>query len=472
MNNSKHLSFSQGTERMVEKAVEVIGLAPDIATAIKACTSVLQVKFPVMIKDKVEIFTGWRAVHSTHMLPAKGGIRYATMVNQDEVEALAALMTYKCAIVDVPFGGSKGGLLIDPQKYSRKEMQLITRRFTLELARKGFLNPAANVPAPDMGTGQREMAWMVDTYKHLFPEDINYQACVTGKPVEYGGIHGRTEATGRGVQYGLQEFFRHPDLVKEAGLEGSLQDKRIVMQGFGNVGYHAAKFLSEEDGARIIGVIDRSGIIYSENGLDIEKLLHYKEEHRTLKGFEDLHFDPDGAKGLELECDILIPAASEAQITEENAPRIRARLIAEAANGPVTFDADKILQERGIMILPDAYINAGGVIVSYFEWIRNISHIRLGRLQRRYEEHRNQILTRILQDHIGTSFTDAMAEKIISGAEEIDLVRSGLEDTMRQAFGEIKEVYQTMPEVTDLRTAAYVIAVNKLARTYINIGVY
>src|SRR3990172_5425995 len=212
----KSLSFSQCVNLMADRAFQVLNMDPGVATAIKSCDSIIQVNFPVNIRGRIEVFTGWRATHSTHRLPAKGGIRYATMVDQDEVEALAALMTYKCAIVDVPFGGSKGGLAIDPSRYSREEMQLITRRFARELIEKGFLSPATNVPAPDMGTGEREMAWIADTYKQLHPEDINYSACVTGNPLVRGGVRGRMEATGRGVVYVIREFFRHPRDVSAA----------------------------------------------------------------------------------------------------------------------------------------------------------------------------------------------------------------------------------------------------------------
>lgn len=470
--NRRSLSFCQSVDRMVGKAIAAMGIEDDIAAAMKACNSVLQVRFPVKIKGKIQVFTGWRAVHSTHRLPAKGGIRYATMVNQDEVEALAALMTYKCAIIDVPFGGSKGGLIVDPTQYNRDEMQLITRRFTLELVRKGFLNPATNVPAPDMGTGQREMAWMADTYKHLYPEDINYIACVTGKPVEHGGIRGRTEATGRGVQFALQEFFRHRDCVQQAGFTDGLGGKRIVMQGFGNVGYHAAKFLSEQDGARIIAIADSQGALFNEHGLPVQDVYDYKTQYKTLEGCPDGTYQSDAKKVLELECDILIPAAMESQITHENAQRIKARLIAEAANGPITFAADNMLKKRGIIVLPDAYVNAGGVVVSYFEWIRNISHIRFGRLQRRYDEQQGFEFAGALEKLTGNSLSDQMRSKLVTGADEYDLVCSGLDDSMRLAFQGLKEVLNSSNTIDDFRTAAYVVAVKKISRSYLDIGIY
>lgn len=465
-------SFLQSVELMMDRALDVMDLAPDVAAAIKACNAVIQVRFPVKIRGKVEIFSGWRAVHSTHRLPVKGGIRFAPCVDQDEVEALAALMTYKCAIVDVPFGGSKGGLMINPREYDRDELEQITRRFTLELVRKGFLSPATNVPAPDMGTGQREMAWMADTYKHLNPEDINYLACVTGKPVEHGGIRGRTEATGRGVQYALQEFFRHKDAVKETGLSKGLAGKRVVIQGFGNVGYHAAKFLSEEDGCVIIAVTDSHGTLSNEDGLAIEDVHQYKTEHRVLKGFPGGTYTEGNAKALEMDCDILIPAALEGQINEGNVDRVKARIIIEAANGPVTFEADERLNERGVTVIPDAYANAGGVIVSYFEWIRNLSHIRFGRMERRYDELRSSHHISAMEAMTGKLVPDAIKAKLNDGASELDLVRSGLDDSMRLAFQEMKATRDGNNSIQSFRTAAYVNAIRKIARSYLDIGVY
>ena len=475
MSNSSEisgLSFRQSVDHMVDRAIGIMKLDDGVATAIKACASVLQVSFPVEIKGKIEVFTGWRAVHSIHRLPSKGGIRYATSVDQMEVEALAALMTYKCAIVDVPYGGSKGGLYIDPNKYTRDEMQQITRRFARELAEKGFLNPATNVPAPDMGTGQREMAWIADTYKHLNPKDINHIACVTGKPVAHGGIRGRTEATGRGVQYALREFFRHPDEVKAAGLEGSLTGKRIVIQGLGNVGYYAAKFLSEDDEAKIIAIIEHDGVIMNEDGIQVQQAYYHKTETGGIKGFAGAKHSPDGAKALEMECDILIPAALEGVIHEGNANKIKAKFIAEAANGPVTFEADSILRKRGVTILPDAYLNAGGVIVSYFEWIRNLTHIRFGRLERRFDETRGQHIVTALEMLGNAPVPDWIRDELVRGADEFDLVRSGLDDSMRLALQEIIDQRNRDSNIDDYRTAAYVIALTKLSRSYLDVGVY
>lgn len=471
-NHIPDLSFHQCVNQMSDKAMTILGLDSGVAEAIKGCNSVLQVRFPVKIRGKVKVFTGWRAVHSTHRLPAKGGIRFAPYADQDEVEALASLMTYKCALVDVPFGGSKGALLIDPKEYDRDEMEKITRRFSLELIRKGFLSPATNVPAPDMGTGQREMAWIMDTYKHLHPDDINYLACVTGKPVHQGGIEGRTEATGRGVQYAIREFFSHQDDVIKTGLKGGLAGKRIIIQGFGNVGYHAAKFLSEEDDAKIVGIIKSDGFLFNEKGLSVEDVFQYKTNNRTLEGFPDAVYSQDCAAALELECDILIPAALENQIHKYNADKIQARLVVEAANGPVTFDADKMLQKRGITILPDIYVNSGGVIVSYFEWIRNISHIRFGRMQRRRDELKSYQSSLLLEEMTGMAIPEHHKKKMMRGADEIDIIRSSLEDTMSDTYQKIRAELLGNDAIDDLRTAAFIIAIKKISRSYLDVGIY
>jgi glutamate dehydrogenase (NAD(P)+) len=470
--NNKSLSFSESVNFMADRALSVLDVDPGTAASIKTCNSTIKVSFPVEINGSIEVFTGWRSVHSDHRLPSKGGIRFAPIVNQDEVEALASLMTYKCAIVDVPFGGSKGGLLIDPSKYTRDDMQRITRRFARELIRKGFLSPATNVPAPDMGTGEREMAWITDTYRQLHPEDINYLGCVTGKPVAHGGLRGRTEATGRGVVYAIREFFRNPDDVQTAGLKPGLGGKSVVVQGLGNVGYHAAKLLDEEDECRIIAIIERDGVLVNDEGLCVEDVRMHINEHKTIKGFPEGTFSEDGASGLEIECDILIPAAMEAQITTENAENIKTKVIFEAANGPVTFEADEILRHRGVTILPDAYVNAGGVTVSYFEWVRNLAHIRFGRMERRHDELHGAKMLQAIETLTGKQSEEWMQKEIVYGADELDLVRSGLDDAMRNSYQQLKEVLNNNDKVTDFRTASYVVAIQKLLRSYIDIGVY
>lgn len=465
-------SFRECVDLMVDRAITVIGLDEGTATAIKSCNSVLQLKFPVKIRGKLEVFTGWRATHSTHRLPAKGGIRYVPYADQDEVEALAALMTYKCAIVDVPFGGSKGALLIDPLLYERDELEMITRRFAHELIRKGFLSPSTNVPAPDVGTGQREMAWIADTYKHLHPEDINYIASVTGKPLHHGGIQGRVEATGRGVQYALREFFRYPDDVRSAHMQGTLTGKTCVIQGLGNVGYHAAKFLSEDDGVIITAVIERDGALINDDGINIEDLHNHIIDHGSIINFPGARLEENGLAVLEKACDILIPAAIERQITLENADRIQAKLIIEAANGPLTYGADELLNKKGVFIIPDAYANAGGVTVSYFEWIRNISHIRMGRMHKRLDETNGLQMAAMLEELTGTAVSESFRKAVARGADELDLVRSGLDDTMRNAYTEIRETFLSNDHIHDFRTACYVTSINKIARSYLDVGPY
>jgi glutamate dehydrogenase (NAD(P)+) len=471
MTNKTRLSFRQSVDKMVDRAMQHLQLPMGLPAEIIACNSVVKVQFPVKLSDgKYHTFSGWRAVHSDHRLPVKGGIRYSMGVNQDEVEALAALMTYKCAIVNVPYGGSKGGVQLDPRKYSEYELEKITRRFARELINKGYLSPSENVPAPDMGTGEKEMAWIADAYKTLHPNDVNYLACVTGKPITNGGIRGRVEATGRGVQYVIHEFFRHPDDIQDAGLDGDIEGKSIVIQGLGNVGYHVAKFLSQEDHAKIICVIERDGAVINENGIDVDNLSQYIRENRGVKGFPDARYEEDGHACLEMPCDILIPAALEAQITTENAPKIQAKLIVEAANGPITYHGDEILRERGITVIPDAYVNAGGVTVSYFEWIKNLSHIRFGRMERRLDEFRGERIVQALEDMTGKTVPQGLRNDITKGADEITLVRSGLDDTMRLAYQEVREAAREKG-ISDFRTASYVVALQKIARTRIEMGV-
>ncbi|MEO1562744.1 MAG: Glu/Leu/Phe/Val dehydrogenase dimerization domain-containing protein, partial [Pseudomonadota bacterium] len=364
-------SFRESVDIMFNHAVSKMNLSAGLVEKIRVCNSTYTVRFGVRLRNGIHTFVGYRANHSEHMEPVKGGIRYSMGVSQDEVEALAALMTYKCALVETPFGGAKGGLCIDPREWEEHELERITRRFAYELIKRDLVNPSQNVPAPDMGTGEREMAWIADQYSRMHTTDINGRACVTGKPLNAGGIKGRTEATGRGVQYALQEFFRHPDDVKTAGMSGKLGDQSVIVQGLGNVGYHAAKFLSEEDGCAITTVIERDGAIFNSNGLDIEALKQHIGATGGVKGFDGGEYSEDGAAALENPCEILVPAALEGVINKNNADRIKANLIIEAANGPVTSSADSILRDKGVVIIPDMYANAGGVTVSYFEWVKN-----------------------------------------------------------------------------------------------------
>jgi len=465
----KELNFRQSVDLMFNRAASFMDISPKLIEKIRVCNATYTVRFGVKLRNEIYTFVGYRSVHSEHKEPVKGGIRYSSDVNQDEVEALAALMTYKCALVEVPFGGSKGGLCINPKDWSEEELERITRRFTFELSRRDLIHPSLNVPAPDMGTGEREMAWMMDEYRRLHNDNIDAIACVTGKPVHLGGIEGRIEATGRGVQYALQEFFRHADDKKKAGMRGELDGKKILVQGLGNVGYHAAKFLSEEDGAKIVTVIERGGVIRNDKGIKIEALKQHMLSGAPLSDFSGGTFTDDGAAALCDKCDIMIPAAMEGVINVTNAHSVKTKLIIEAANGPVTAMADKILRDKGVVIIPDMFANAGGVTVSYFEWVKNINHIRFGRLQRRNEESRSRLLINALEKE-GVKFSRSFKSEFLDGADELDLVRAGLDDTMRLSYQNIKAALEDNPELEDFRTAAFYTAISDIALHYQSIG--
>ena len=471
MASKTQISFRESVDTMYGRAASLLDLKPGIEEKIRVCNSTYTVRFGVRLNGKIQTFTGYRSVHSEHMEPVKGGIRYSKSVNQNEVEALAALMTYKCALVEIPFGGAKGGLCIDPREFEDHELELITRRFAYELVKRNLIHPSQNVPAPDMGTGEREMAWIADQYTRMNTTDINGRACVTGKPINAGGIAGRIEATGRGIQYALREFFRHPKDRAAAGLKGNLEGKNIIIQGLGNVGYHASHFLSTEDGALITAIIERNGALLNSKGMNVDKVYAHKEETGSVKGCKEGKFVKDGALVLENECDILIPAAIEGVINMGNAKNIKASLIIEAANGPVTAEADDVLRSKGCVIIPDMYANAGGVTVSYFEWVKNLSHIRFGRMRRKQEESRQRLLINELIRIMGemnskAKLTEDFINNYLRGAGEIELVRSGLDDTMCTAYQSMREVWHAREDVEDLRVAAYLVAIERIAKSY------
>ena len=465
----KKPTFLENVDMMVNDTIAKINIDSNIAKILKTCRSVLQVKFPVKIKNQIEIFHGWRAVHSTHRLPVKGGLRFSTNVNQEEVEALASLMTFKCAVVDVPFGGAKGGLLIDPKKYDEEALEKITKKFARELIRKGYLSPARDVPAPDMGTSQREMGWILDAYKSLRPDDINHAACVTGKSTDHGGIKGRLEATGRGVCEALKEFFRHSNELIKHGIDGTLSDQTIIIQGFGNVGINSAKALYD-NGARIIGVAEREGGIFSEDGIDIYQLEKYQSEKQTILNFPNTQNIKKSIDLLSYKCDILIPAALEGVITLNNADTIQAKIICEGANGPITYRANKKLLEKKKVIIPDIYANAGGVTVSYFEWIRNTSHIRMGRLNKRYEEDRGEAIIKAIQSISDKTIPKNLIKQLVHGANEEDIIASGLEDTMRTSFQDMLENKEKY-DLDSYRMSAYAVALKKIEKSYLELGI-
>ena len=471
MKNNTEPTFRQSVDTMYNRASRLLDLAPGLEEKIRVCNATYTVRFGVRLKGKIQTFTGYRSVHSEHIEPVKGGIRYPKSVNQDEVEALAALMTYKCALVEIPFGGSKGGLCIDPREYKDEELEIITRRFAYELAKRDLIHPSQNVPAPDMGTGEREMAWIADQYSRMNTTEINSRACVTGKPLNAGGISGRVEATGRGIQYALRAFFNHRDDMKKAKLKGTLAGKKIIVQGLGNVGYHAALFLSTEDDALITSIIEKDGMLVNAKGLNVQRVYEHLTEHGNLIDCNEGKFIQESENGLEQDCDIIIPAAIEGVINLNNAENIKASLVIEAANGPITAPADEILNKRGVVIIPDMYANAGGVTVSYFEWVKNLSHIRFGRMRRRQEETRNSLLVkelnRILKaSGLKTRLSNEFIKKYSEGAGEIELVRSGLDDTMVNAYQAMSEVWNSRDDVDSLRLAAYLLSIERIASTY------
>jgi glutamate dehydrogenase (NAD(P)+) len=433
---------------------------------------VYRFRFPIRKGNDLEVIDTWRVEHSHHQSPTKGGIRYSEMVNEDEVMALAALMTYKCAIVNVPFGGAKGGIKINPKNYTVSELENITRRYTVELAKKNFIGPAIDVPAPDYGSGEREMSWIADTYQTLNPGQLDALGCVTGKPIALHGIKGRKEATGRGVAIAIRECVNVTDDMTPIGLKAGLLGKRVIVQGLGNVGYHTAKYVAEF-GAIVVGICEYEGAIYNDAGLDLEEIVKHRKETGSILGFKGAKKEfKNSAEGLEQDCDILVPAALENQVTEHNIGKIKAKIIAEAANGPTTPAAAAAFIERGGIIIPDMYCNAGGVTVSYFEWLKNLSHVAFGRMDKRYEETANLNLVNMVEASTGVKLSSVQRSTIVKGASELELVNSGLEDTMIRSYHEIRCVKIANPKIDSLRTAAFVSSIDKIAVSYMNLGVW
>jgi len=467
-------SFYQSVQDYFDKAAQHTNLHPGLLEQIKACNAVYQVHFPVKVGNEYRVIEAYRVQHSHHRTPTKGGIRFSNHVNREEVMALATLMTYKCAIVDVPFGGAKGGVKINPWEFTPGQLEKLTRRYTSELIRRNMIGPSVDVPAPDYGTGSREMAWIYDTYRTFNGDDIDAAGCVTGKPVNQHGIRGRTEATGRGVFYVMREACNQADDMKKLGFTPGIAGKKIVVQGLGNVGSYSAIISQDEGDAIIVGVGEVEGAIYSENGIDIHELLKYRKEHGSILGFPGATSldKSERSKVLEMECDILVPAALENQITMANAHKIKAKIIAEAANGPITSMAEEVLLKNGVMILPDLYLNAGGVTVSYFEWLKNLSHMRFGRMEKRFNQRTYQGLVEMVEKLTGKSISEQEKMMIARGAEEIDLVRSGLEETMITAYQQIREIKKRKRKIEDLRTAAFVSAINKISSDYLSLGIF
>ncbi|MEY2904984.1 MAG: hypothetical protein RJA52_1000 [Bacteroidota bacterium] len=472
--NKPVTSFYDSVQMYFDQAAVHTGLPEGLLNQIKVCNAVYKIHFPVKVKNEVKVIEAYRVQHSHHRTPTKGGIRYSNHVNQEEVMALATLMSYKCAIVDVPFGGAKGGVKINPWEYSEDELERITRRYTTELIKRNFIGAAIDVPAPDYGTGAREMAWIYDTYRTFKGEEIDAAGCVTGKPVNQNGIRGRNEATGRGVFFGIRELCNTEEDMKKLGLSPGLAGKRVIIQGLGNVGSFTGTIAQEEGDAIIVGIGEAEGSIYSEKGIDVQALLAHREEHGTILNFPGVQVleKKDREKILEMDCDILIPAALEDVITLENAHKIKAKIIAEAANGPTSAPAEKELLKAGKIIIPDLYLNAGGVTVSYFEWLKNLSHMRFGRMEKRFNQNINSGMVDIIEKATGKNISDRDRKMLARGADEIDLVRSGLEETMISAFHQIRDIQNQNSKINGLRTAAFVSAINKISSDYMTLGIF
>ena len=464
-------SFFDAVCKSFDKAAAYTNFDAGILEQIKQCNSVLRLHFPVKIGDKVEVIKAYRVQHSHHKLPCKGGIRFSEMVNLDEVMALAALMTYKCAIVNVPFGGAKGGISIDPKKYSAYDLERITRRYTSELIKKKFIGPGEDVPAPDYGTGEREMSWILDTYIAMHPGEVEALGCVTGKPITQGGVRGRKEATGLGVFFGIREVCNNEDVMKKLSMKTGIEGKKVIVQGLGNVGYHSAKFF-QEGGAVIVGLAEFEGSIYNEKGLDVEAVVKHRKATGSILNFPGATNFSKSSDALEAPCDILIPAALENVINGDNAGNVKAKIVGEAANGPLTPEADEILMNKGVLVVPDMYLNAGGVTVSYFEWLKNLSHVSYGRLEKRFMENQNANILSQIESMTGNKVTDTQRKLLVHGPDEIDLVRSGLEDTMIKATNEILDCWRNNPDIKDMRTASFVVAINKVGTSYMELGIF
>ena len=468
---SDQISFFKQVNDYVDMAAPYVTCSKDILEQIRSNNSIIHLKFPIKKDDgSVEVIEAWRSQHSNHRHPCKGGLRFAQIANEDEVKALAALMSYKCALVDVPFGGAKGAVKINTKNYSDGELERICRRLTFELKAKNFIGPGIDVPAPDYGSGEREMAWISDTYRSLSTE-LNSLGAVTGKPITQGGIRGRREATGKGVAFGIRELFKQEKLLKHYKLTEGIKDKTVTVQGFGNVGFHAAKFL-QEMGAKVTAISEFEGTIKNPDGLDINSLSEHRNATGSFEGFKGGEFSKDNAEVLYMEADVFVPAALESQITKDNCHKVKAKVIAEAANGPVTSKASMMLFETGVLIIPDIYLNAGGVTVSYFEWVKNIAHIRFGRMDKRLDQDSYLDIISLIGEITGKEVNKSVLEKYANQGDEIDRVFSGLEETMVTALEELIAIQEKHAFKIDMRLASFINAINKISRAYTEGGFF
>ncbi|MEN3014788.1 MAG: Glu/Leu/Phe/Val dehydrogenase [bacterium] len=462
------MSFFREVNLFVDRATKYVKADPNLLELIKQCRSVISVSFPIKRNNgQIETIYGWRAHHSFHKMPTKGGIRISPDVALDEVMALAALMSYKCAITDIPFGGAKGGIKVNPKNYSESEMERIVRRYTFELYRKNFIGPSIDVPGPDMGSGEREMAWILDTYATLSSKEVDYLACVTGKPIEQGGIRGRKYATGLGGYYILEYLFnQRTDILKKYNVSNNFQDATFSVQGFGNVGYFLCKFLYDNN-VKIVSIADVTGTIYNPKGINVDNLYEYVKVKGGVYGFPDAVSSSNPQDCLEVDADVLVPAALENVINEKNYSKIKAKIIAEGANGPTTYRAHYKLVEANKLVIPDILFNSGGVTVSYFEYLKNLSHVRFGRLEKRLREENNLKLIQEIEKITGRKIDH---RNLVNSFTEEDIVKSGLYESMISAFNSI---YNKSEEKNlDLKTAAFVLALEKIIIAYNQLGIF
>lgn len=393
----------------------------------------------------------------------KGGTRYSDHIDLQEVEALASLMTFKLAIADVPFGGAKGGVKIDPRKYSQTEIERVTRKYTMELIKKGFIGAQVDCLGPDMGTNEQTMTWIKDTYMNVKGEqDINAEGCCTGKFISQGGIAGRAESTGLGVYYAVRELLDTQSFVDRCSLSLGIKDKTFVVQGFGAVGYWASKFI-EKDGGKITTVVEYNSAIHNPNGLDVEAVKAWMTKHGSLTAFPDATeaISENPQQFLLKQADCMIPAATEKSLHKGNADAIAVKAIFEGANGPTTYAAEQIFQRKGIVCAPDMLVNGGGVTCSYFEWLKNLDHVAPGRMTKKYQEKSQAKLLELM------GFEHKAPE--LQGADEIDIVYSGLEEIMCSATKENWEM--AVEKNLSFRNACFVNAIGKVHQSLMETGI-
>lgn len=458
-------SFLAMVGTFFNKAIQHTNIPPDRAELLCTPNAVLKLNLP-LVRDNgsIEMIPAYRVHHKHHKLPLKGGTRLNEHVNLDEVEALATLMSLKLATVEVPYGGAKGGLRINPRNYSKGEIERLLRRYTLELSRYNFIGPGKDVLGPDVGTSEWHMDIIKDTYQSLFGfQDINPAAVVTGKSLVNGGLRGRSESTGLGVFYCVRDVLVEPqyaDLRAKHGIIEGIRGKRVAVQGFGAVGYWASRFLVEA-GAVIVGVQEFDGCVVNPQGIDIEAFKKHLTEKKTTQGYPDR---VDRNTVFDLEVDVLIPAALEKAINASNAATIRAKLIGEGGNGSTTVEADEILQANNVLIIPDILCNAGGVTCSYLEWLKNLEHKQPGRLTSKWEEMSNKMILEAIEGEFRKKNIDVELTKlgkiIFRGGSDLDLVYTGLENILSKALS--KTVEKAQEKGLSLRMAAYVNAIERI----------